>query len=285
MRHPLSPQSPVTSLSAAGTLGVIGNISRDLAAYPDGRTTEILGGTAMHLALAAARAGLPAAPVAVIGTDLEWIIGDPRLTGLDLSSVKVVPGQSCVFRLTYDHADQLTGISASFGAARMLTRHALAALSSRRAWHVCCRRPLDTGLILGRLAGAGVPFSADFHLASARRLMAAGRTALPHATAVFVNTAEFALLSQVIDPGDLKLIVVSDGPRSATVLRYGRAAASAAPPTVAVTEVTGAGDTLAGAFLAAKAQGLGDADALRAAVNAASRSVMSPGLVIPRNGG
>lgn len=281
MRDPLTGQSSAIHNSTVGDLGVIGNISRDVAAYPGGRAAEILGGAALHLALAASRAGLRAAPVSVIGPDLRWITNDPRLTGLDLSFIKVVRRRSCTFRLTYDRTGQLIGTGASFGAAEMLTSHALDSLSSRPTWHVCCRRPLDVGLILGRLAGTGTPFSADFHLASARRLISAARAALPHATAVFVNKAELAILSQVIDPGKLKLIVVSDGPRPATVLQYGRPAASAEPPSVAVAEVTGAGDTLAGTFLAAAAQGLDDADALRTAVNAASQAVGTPGLTIP----
>ena len=54
-------------------LSVIGNISRDLIVYP-GTRTEMLGGAALHIALAASRAGLRAAPVAVLGTDLGWIM-------------------------------------------------------------------------------------------------------------------------------------------------------------------------------------------------------------------
>lgn len=262
--------------ASAGTLGVIGNISRDLTIHPDGRTIEMIGGAALYLALAATRAGLPTAPVSVIGTDLDWVTADPRLAALDLSCVKVVPGQSCAFRLTYERSGHLTRTNASFGAAEMLTSHALDMLSSRPAWHVCCRRPLDAPLILDRLADAGIPFSADFHVASASLLMPAARAALPYATAVFLNTAEFAIMSQVIDSSDINLIVVSDGPHPAMVLRYGEATAVAQPPAVAVVDVTGAGDTLAGTFLAAVAQGFSDVDALRAAVNAASQAVSAP---------
>ena len=82
-------------------LAVLGNISRDLAIYPDGRQFELIGGAALHVAQAASRAGLAAAPVSVIGADLGWIRGDPRLARLDLTSVKVVPGPSCAFTLTY----------------------------------------------------------------------------------------------------------------------------------------------------------------------------------------
>ncbi len=279
MPYQLTPGRPV------GTPGIIGNISRDLAAYPDGYATKLLGGAALHVALAAARAGLPAVPVAVIGTDLEWITADPRLAGVDLSFVKVVPGDSCAFRLTYDEAGQVTSTTASFGVSAALTGHALSLLGTRRAWHVCCRRPLAAPLILDRLAATETPFSADFHLASAGRVIPAVLAALPRATAVFVNAAELVILSQAISLRDLRLVVVSDGPRPAVVLRRGQRAASATPPDVSAIEVTGAGDTLAGTFLAGMAHGLSDHDAIHVAVAAASEAVTRPGLPIPAGEG
>ena len=266
-----------------GLLGVVGNISRDLATYP-GTRVEMLGGAALHVALAAARAGLPASPVSVAGTDLGWIAGDPRLAGLDLRHVTVVPGESCAFTLTYDATGRLTGTESSFGVAAGLTAHALSALGSLPACHVCCRRPLDVPAVLGRLAELGTPFSVDFHLASARVLMPAASPALPFARAVFVNAAEFAILAQVTHPGSLPAVIVSDGPAPAIVLRHGSQVASASPPAMTRTEVTGAGDTLTGTFLAASARGLDCQAALAEAVTAASRAASEPGLAIPAAG-
>ena len=79
-------------------LGVIGNISRDQAIYAGGRHVKLLGGAALHVALAATRAGLPSAPVAVIGSDLGWIRDDvpadrhrPQLCRGDVRQVLLVP--------------------------------------------------------------------------------------------------------------------------------------------------------------------------------------------------
>jgi len=268
-----------------GPLGVAGNISRDLAVYPGGTRIEMLGGAALHVGLAAARAGLPAAPVSVIGRDLGWIAGDPRLAGLDLHHVQVVPGRSCAFRLTYDETGNLASTRASFGVAAALTPHVISMIGSHSAYHVCCRRPLDAPIVLGRLAAVGIPFSLDFHLASASMIIPAASTFLPQASAVFVNAAEYAILAQVTDPGTLTTLVISDGPRPAVVLRRGQEAASAVPPAAAVAEVTGAGDTLTGTFLAASARGLSCQAALDEAVNAASVAVASAGLTIPAPGG
>lgn len=261
-------------------LGVIGNISRDQAIYPGRHYVELLGGAALHVALAATRAGLPSAPVAVIGSDLGWIRDDVRLTDMDLSCVKVTCGRSCSFRLTYDENGDLTGTGSSFGVAAHLTRHALDMLGRHRRYHVCCRRPLDTPVVLGRLVGAGIPFSIDFHLASMAVTMPAAHAVIAHASVVFVNTAEYATLGQVTDPALLRAVVISDGPRPVSMLRFGRIVASVLPPDASVIEVTGAGDTLAGTFLGARARGLGDQLALEAAVSAAAEAVSAPGLVI-----
>lgn len=273
-------QLPADRGHAVTGLGVIGNISRDRALYADGRQFELLGGAALHVARAASRAGLASAPLSVIGTDLGWIHADPRLADIDLTHVKTVTGTSCAFALTYTAAGQLATIDCSFGAAESLTSHCLAVIGQHSSYHVCCRRPLDVPAVLGRLACNGLEFSTDFHLASAGDLIAAAVPFLPRAAAVFVNAAEFATLKTLIDPAHVAAVVVSDGPREAIVLRRGNPTAAIRPPDSCPVEVTGAGDTLAGVFLAGMARGLGDRDALQASVTAASQSVRAPGLAI-----
>lgn len=260
------------------TLGVIGNISRDLVNYPDGRRFTLLGGAALHVALAASRAGLPAAPISVIGDDLEPLLDDRRLVTLDLASVKVAPGGSCTFRLSYGQDGQLAEAESAFGVAVKLTEHAQSALGRYDRYHVCCRRPLDVALMLRHLTSNDCNFSADFYLASVVDLIPAVAALLPNARTVFVNAAEFTVLSKAIDPGCLPAIVISDGPRLVTLLRHGQVAATVQPPHALVTEVTGAGDALAGTFLAATAQGLADVEALQMAVSAATMAIRDPGI-------
>jgi sugar/nucleoside kinase (ribokinase family) len=260
-------------------LGIIGNISRDLAVYPGDRRVELLGGAALHVGLAASRAGLASAPIAVIGTDLRWLQKDPRLADMDMHYVKTSPGTSCAFRLSYDEGGQLADTNCSYGVAVGLTNHALEVLGQHRRYHVCCRRPLDVPAVLDRLVKAGIPFSADFHVASAPAVLPAAAAALPRTSIVFVNVAEFAVLIEVADPAHLPAVVISDGPRPATMLRRGRVVARVTPPVACPIEVTGAGDILAGTFLAGSACGLGDEAALQAAVRAAAESVSGPGLV------
>ncbi|WP_084965362.1 carbohydrate kinase family protein [Thermoactinospora rubra] len=258
-------------------LGVIGNISIDTTRYPDGRTYTLVGGAALHVALAAAAAGVTARPVAVIGDDLASLRATPRPEGFDLSHVARVAGPSCRFDITYDADGQVSGLTAAYGVATALTSHALAVLSQSECdhWHVCCRRPLAVGQVLDRLVAMRRRFSLDFHLASATEQIKAAASALPYAEVVFVNAAEYRLLNGL----ELTHVVVSDGPRKVTLLRRGQVVGSETPAGGPVVEVTGAGDTLAGTFLAEILQGTSEPDALAAAVAAATRQTRCPGLL------
>jgi sugar/nucleoside kinase (ribokinase family) len=280
MPSPLRVRLPGGKGHAVTVLSVIGNISRDLAVYPWGRRYELLGGAALHVAQAASQAGLVCAPVSVIGEDLDWIRADPRLASIDLTYVKAAAGPSCAFRLTYTAAGQLASTECSFGAAELLTSHCLTVIGHHDLYHVCCRRPLDVRTVLSRLVSAGLTFSADFHLASANDLLRTAAPFLRHATVVFVNAAEFVTLSALMDAASLAAVVVSDGPREAKLLRYGRVIATAEPADTVPVEVTGAGDVLAGTFLAAGMRGLTDEDALCEGVIAATQSIRVPGLAV-----
>ncbi|MFI7708020.1 PfkB family carbohydrate kinase [Nonomuraea sp. NPDC049480] len=259
---------------------MIGNISIDSTRYSDGRTYVLIGGAALHVALAAARAGMTARPVAVIGGDLVRLRARPWPERLDLSHVASVAGASCRFDMTYGAEGQIIGLTAAYGCATALTAHAVAVLdrSGCDHWHVCCRRPLDVRQILERLVMAGHPFSLDFHLASAAEQIHAAKNALPHAGAVFVNAAEYQLLDDLVAVNELATVVVSDGPRAVTLLRHGSAISAELPQGGPVAEVTGAGDTLVGTFLAKVLQGAEEQEALAPAVTAATRQARDPGL-------
>jgi sugar/nucleoside kinase (ribokinase family) len=259
-------------------LGVVGNISRDRAAYPDGRRYDFVGGAALHITLAAARAGQCAAPIAVIGNDLAWILRAPELAALDLRQVAVADGPSCSFTMTYDQAGDLQAVDCHYGVATRLTKHAAGVLSRAdyAHLHVCCRRPLDVALILAGLVDREAAFSVDFYSPSAPALLPAAAPALPHAHIVFVNAAEYQHLAAITDPAALRMIVVTDGPRPVRLLTGGRPIVQIRPPPGPVVEATGAGDTLAGCFLAAYLIGLDHATALRHAVEAATASLTGP---------
>lgn len=264
-------------------LDVIGNISRDRTRYPDRRGGSRLGGAALFLSLAAARASRRAAPVCVLGDDLAQLPESPGLEVLDWTARIQVEGVSTTFDLEYDVHGELLAVGTEYGVAEGLTDHALSHVDQHPNghYHVCCRRPLDVTAVLDRLVTYGSGFSVDFFLPSAKDLIRLAAPWLPKASTLFVNAAEYRLLEQVIDSGALPEVVITDGPRAAVVHHYGRQVASAVPPPSPPREVSGAGDTLAGTFLAHRSQGATPAQALAEATSAAARYVAAPSLPIP----
>ncbi|MFI7101906.1 PfkB family carbohydrate kinase [Streptomyces sp. NPDC050161] len=264
-------------------LDVIGNISRDRTRYPDHRGGSRLGGAALFLSLAAVRAGRRAAPVCVLGGDLAHLPESPGLDTLDWTARIQVDGVSTTFDLQYDLQGELVEVGTDYGVAEGLTEHALRHMDLHPGgtYHVCCRRPLDVAAVLDRLTANGSDFSADFFLPSAEEMIRAAAPWLPKATTLFVNAAEHRLLEQVIDSAALPEVVITDGPRAAVVHRFGSPVASAVPPPHPPREVSGAGDTLAGTFLAHRSQGATAAQALAEATGAAARYVAAPSLPIP----
>ncbi|MCX4966335.1 carbohydrate kinase family protein [Streptomyces sp. NBC_00654] len=264
-------------------LDVIGNISRDLTRYPDHRGGSRLGGAALFVSLAAAKSGLRAAPVCVLGNDLAHLPETPGLDALDWSARLQADGTSTTFDLEYDLQGELMRVDTEYGVAENLTEHALRHVDAhpRATFHVCCRRPLDVAAVLGRLTANAADFSVDFFLPSAEAMIRAAAPWLPKATTLFLNTAEYRLLEQAIDCGNLPEVVVTDGSRAAVVRNFGRQSASAVPPPNPAHEVSGAGDTLAGTFLAHRSRGATTAQALAEATAAATRYVAAPTLPIP----
>jgi sugar/nucleoside kinase (ribokinase family) len=264
-------------------LDVIGNVSRDVTRYPDHRGSARLGGAALFVALAAASAGRPAAPVCVLGTDLAGLPQVRGLDGIDWSAHGAAEGRSTRFDLRYDQQGELVDARADYGVAERLTDHALAHVDRHpgNQYHVCCRRPLDAAAVLDRLLRHGAAFSVDFFLPSADDMIRAAAPWLTNAGTVFVNAAEYRLLQAITDTAALPEVVVTDGPRAARVWVYGRKAASVVPPSRTPREVSGAGDTLAGTFLAHRSRGATAAQALAEAAEAAAHFLAAPSFPLP----
>jgi sugar/nucleoside kinase (ribokinase family) len=136
--------------------------------------------------------------------------------------------------------------------------------------------------VLTVLMHAATPFSLDFFLPSAAESITAAANALPMAHVVFVNAAEYDLLTDAVATRDLREVLVTDGSRPAQLIRSGRCVARVTPPQVATVDMTGCGDTMAGTFLAARIAGLDDAVALEWAVHAASRHAALPAIRLDR---
>ncbi|WP_333738797.1 carbohydrate kinase family protein [Streptomyces sp. IBSBF 2806] len=263
---------------------VIGNISLDNIHRPGHLPVYQLGGAALHLAVAAARAGLPVAPASVVGDDLASLPDDPRLPALDWTLLHPAPEPSPAFIIRYDDAGTVTAVDTAYGAAGHLTAHALQVIDRHPevAFHISCRHPLDVPAVLAALTERGCSFSLDFHLPSAPQLIPAAAPWLQHAATIFVNAEEHALLTHHAGPRPCPETVVTDGPRPARVVLPGSAQRLITPPTVpTVRQITGAGDTLAGTYLAHRARHLPPAAALDRAVQAASQHTAHTPLSLP----
>jgi sugar/nucleoside kinase (ribokinase family) len=266
------------------SLVVIGNISVDHTRYPDGRRRNSMGGAALLLSLAAARAGLRAVPVSVVGDDLACLPHPLGVDGLDWTGIRHADGATARFDMDYDVHGELFSVDARYGVAEELTAHALAFLArhgSDAACHVCCRRPLDVAAVLAELTTRDAAFSVDFFLPSAHDMIRRAAPWVPRAATVFVNAAEYRLLSAAMDTARLPEVVITDGPRATRVLRFGLGAARVTPPLREPRNVVGAGDTLAGTFLAHRLRGVPPGQALASAVAAAAEHVAAPRLPLP----
>jgi sugar/nucleoside kinase (ribokinase family) len=136
-------------------------------------------------------------------------------------------------------------------------------------------------MVLDRLVQRAAVFSVDFFLPSAEAMIRASVPWLTRAATVFVNAAEYRVLESVINTDALAEVVVTDGPRPAVVRHFGRQTAAVAPSARTPSEVSGAGDTVAGTFLAHRSQGATPPRALAEAVEAAARNVEAPSPPIP----
>ncbi|WP_381563561.1 carbohydrate kinase family protein [Streptomyces eurythermus] len=264
-------------------LSIIGNVSRDRTAYPDGRRSDLLGGAALHTALAAVHSGAHAGPVSVIGQDLAGLPHARLHPRLDWSGVRITQGNSATFTLTYDENDALYAVQPDYGAAADLTAHAVTRIADRVGdfFHLSLRRPLEPVPVLTALTGQRAGFSVDFFITSAPEMIRVAAPWLHRAAVIFTNAAEYEYLSVSVDPDTLPLVAVTDGPHPARLLRHGRTIAQARPPSVTATEVTGAGDTFAGTFLAHWLDGLPSRQGLTRAVRAATEHLGAPPIRIP----
>ena len=82
---------------------------------------------------------------------------------------------------------------------------------------------------------------------------------LQRADLVVVNRAEYAALPSL---GTAPAVAVTDGPRTAVLLRNGQQVAAAVPPLVDAVDGTGAGDAFIGAAVTGLLHGLADAELL-----------------------
>lgn len=250
-----------------------------------GEITERPGGVALNIALALAALCRPVTLVASLGADAAALAAAARAAGVDCGHVLHHPGPGDRYLAIEDAEGELVAAVAD---CRRLEQDwpALAdAAAAAAAALGPAFRLLDGNLpatAIARLAAPPGPLAAvAASPAKAARLRPlVGRPQ----TRLYLNRAEAEALAGVPLPDTAAAVshlaalgaaavLVTDGPAAATAGGAAEVAVSALPPAVAVRGVTGAGDRLVAAHLAALADGHPPAAALHAALAAAASHI------------
>ena len=241
-------------------------------------TGASLGGSG-YAAAVAASAVLPGQVglVAQVGEDLD--LQALRRPGLDLGGLAVLPGESARFCITR-HGDGPRAFRSELGVAAD-PRFGTFPEPYFRARHVHLGT-MPPGQQIGWLKflhdrGFRAPISVDTFEHFVRTQPSASREACDLADLIFINEAEYQGLYRDNEAPKAPT-VLKHGPRGADYIADGMTRAASQAPAVQVVDDTGAGEILAGVYLALRAHGLAEDQALGYAVRAASSSVTEFGV-------
>jgi sugar/nucleoside kinase (ribokinase family) len=229
-------------------LAVIGNISRDILWYGTQKKGPTFGGAGLNIALAIAQRGRRPKLISVLCSQHESLLRDISPL-IETSMVCVQPGEICQFEIWYSEQGSLERLSSHFGVSLFFDAYVQHLEFPPAHYHVCCRKPLDPGLLLSRLASQNRSFSLDFIASSAREQIARCGTWIDKAAYVFVNEQEFHILNALHDIQTIPMLLVTNGSHPVIVFRRGEEVARQRCANREFYDVTGAGDIFAGTFL------------------------------------
>jgi sugar/nucleoside kinase (ribokinase family) len=262
-------------------LVVVGHVGWATNQGPHG-TRASLGGSGYAAAFAtseliADRVGL----VAQVAADVD--LRRLRDLGLDLAGLTVWPGASARFHITR-HLDAPRAFSSELGVAAAPQFDTFPE-SYFGAGHIHLAT-MPPGQQLGWLHflrghGCQAPISVDTFEHFVQKQPEDSRAACDLADLIFMNEAEYHGLYRDNELPKAPAIL-KGGPRGAGFIADGMTHAASPIPAVQVVDDTGAGEILAGVFLALRACGLTKGEALGYAVRAATQSVTEFGVDGPQ---
>lgn len=241
--------------------------------------TRMLGGKGANQSVAAARAGASVRHVGAVGPDGDWVLEALSGYGVDTGACVRLPDIPTGHALIFVEPGGENAIVLCPGANRALApalpRTWTYLLSPGDTVMLQNETDLDAGVAAqARAAGARVVYSAAPFDAEATRAM------LPQTDLLILNAVEAAQLAEALGtPADalpVPELLVTLGAQGAR-FRDIDGVIEVPAPRVTPVDTTGAGDTFAGWFCAARDRGLPIPDALREAAQAAAIQVTRPG--------
>lgn len=287
---------------------VIGRTAMPHAAGADlpGQVLRRPGGVAMNLAGALVGHGLRCALLAQVGTDPEGtaLLIAAQGLGVDTRWIEPTAGLPTGQYIALEAAGQLIGAVADTAGLEAAGARILAPMADGRLGSPIAPYDgivvLDGNLapdVLDAIAASALFAAADLRLCPASPARAVRlRPLLAHPRATFyLNLAEASELAgrrfadargaaQALVSEGAQRVLVTDGPRAAAEAMAGAAILRGVPKPVPVRRVTGAGDALMAAHVAAEFHGMPRAIAFDTALAAATAHVATDPAVGPQSG-
>lgn len=255
-------------------LAIVGDIAWNHDITPSGQKISP-GGAAYYSSVGATRFSQNVGTVAKVGKDFDLSLLTRRK--IDTEGVKVTEeGKTCRFVLT-QHEDNTREFEAIRGVADTVETSIFPErYSDARYIHLPTQLPQHALIWLDFLKGhKGI--SVDSFEAFVKDWPDLTKEMFKRASMIFTNESEWETLSAFGAEFTKKPILIKRGKDGATYINEGKSTTIAAPSVDAI-ETTGAGDVLAGAFLAQRAKNIPVGLALKNAVGVASLSVTEFGV-------
>ncbi|MFX1566021.1 MAG: carbohydrate kinase family protein [Promethearchaeota archaeon] len=252
-------------------LVVAGKLAIDELSFKGIEAKPVLGGSAAHVALAAATMGRKVAIVSAIGDDFpQRFIRVLESKNIDLSGVIHRQGRSSHFWADFASNGTMTNYNLHFGVGNQLSfRHFTRLLKQTRAIHLGILPPYLLRALIQRAYRKGPILSMTTIFHQAQRLRDKIVPQLPYLDILFLNAKEATYLTGTADSTEaikqlgiqVPLVVVTQGPNGCMVF-HEKKIQHIDSYSVQEIDATGAGDSFAGAFLASY---LNDKDIVQAA--------------------
>ncbi|WP_338697942.1 carbohydrate kinase family protein [Streptomyces sp. Q6] len=236
------------------------------------------GGVAANSAVACARQGVRTSLLAVVGDDVLGTYAVDLLAkrGVDVTGVTAIPGATAVSVCTLaEDGEKHLVYTSSVSQYPPVERLRDVDLRGVDWVHTSCLHPETAAVLAERARATGTPLSIDLEPAALGEGLPALAAALHGAEVVFLNEQTVARVGDVrafAARHDLKAVVCTRGERGAVLTAGARETVVVPPPAGRMVDTTGAGDCLAGVYIARVLSGRDPREALRAAVVSATHA-------------